>query len=109
MTKHKISTPLCIENIEGGRKAFLEADGTRYSAWAYKVHDFMLGRLGRVEDGWLVICGLNRKSYLFQVAGLLHWSYVGEKFNLNQTDAESMAYIIGELIDRPYVPYDVEE
>ncbi len=109
MRKHRISTPLHIEELEGGKKAFFEADGTRYVAWAYRVHDFMLGSLGRVEDGWLVVCGLNRTSYLFKAGGLLHWSYVGEKFGLNQTDAESMSYIIGELIGRSYVPYEVEE
>ena len=108
--KHRISTPLRIEEaFNGGRKAFFEADGTRYTAWAYRVRNFKLQHLGHVEDGWLVICGLNRLSYLFQKGGMLHWSYIGEKFRLNQTDAESMAYVIGTLIGRETVEYEVEE
>jgi len=108
--KHRISTPLRIEEaFNGGRKAFFEADGTRYTAWAYRVKDFKLQALGYVADGWLVICGLNRLSYLFQRGGLLHWAYIAEKFKLNQTDAESVAYVIGALIGRETAPYEVEE
>ena len=106
--KHRISTPLEITNSNGGRKGFFEADATRYTAWAYEVKDFKLQKVGYVEDGWLVICGLTRLAYLFQKAGVLHWSYIMEKFTLNQIDAENVAYVIGGLIDREVVDYEVE-
>lgn len=106
--KHKISTALLCEKIAGGRKGFFEADGTRYTAWAYRVQDFKLQHLGYVEDGWLVICGLNRLAYLFQKKGVLHWSYIMEKYKLNQIDAENVAYVIGALIGREIADYEEE-
>ncbi len=107
--KHKISTPLEITtNFNGGRKGFFEADGTRYTAWAYRVTNFKLGKVGYIEDGWLIICGLTRLAYLFQKGGLLHWSYIMEKFRLNQIDAENVAYVIGNLIGREIADYEEE-
>ena len=34
---------------------------------------------------------------------------LGQRFGLNETDAQSMAYVIGDLIGRETVPYDIEE
>jgi len=107
--KHLVSTPIRMENLCGGVKAFYEADGTRYTAWRYKVEDFKLGSYGYVKDGWLVITGMpSRGGYLFQKSGFLHWAYIMEKFHLNQCDAENLTYVIGMLLDRP-TEYEVEE
>jgi len=105
MRVHEISSPIELTeynyNVCGSfTRGCFEADGTRYTAFAMRVRDFKLGSLGYVEDGWLVVCGLNRTAYLFQKRGFLHWSYLMEKFRLNQCDAENMAYLIGNIIGR---------
>ena len=108
MRKHRIETPLRIEEVPGlGRRAFFEVDGTRYEALAIPISNFGLQSLGRIDlDGFLVICGLNRLSYLFQKSGFLATSYVAEKFKLGQCDAENLTFALGELLGRPTPEYN---
>ena len=103
--EHRISTPPRVEDVTSAlgqaRKGFMEADGTRYTALVIDVgvtKRFQLQMLGAVDEGYLVVCGLNRVAYLFQKQGYLAVSYLMEKFRLNECDAENFATLLKELM-----------
>lgn len=92
--KHRVETPPQIEETHGGLKGLYEADGTRYTAWVYPVKEFCLQCLGCVDDGFLVVNGLNRLSYLFNREGYLDISYLMEKFKMNECDTENFKTLL---------------
>lgn len=72
-------------------------NGTKYEIMVQKLPrgaDF--GCLGSVrEGGWLVVCGLTRRSHMFASVGMLHENYVREKLGI--TFDEDLHYVT-ELI-----------
>ncbi|GAI09872.1 unnamed protein product [marine sediment metagenome] len=74
-------------------------DGTRYTALVIPVgHRFSLQMLGAVDEGYLVICGLNRLSYLFKKHGYLDVNYIMEKFRMNLCDGENFITLLKEMM-----------
>lgn len=84
----------------GFKKGEYSADATLYTAWVQSIFNAQLQMLGSVEKGYLVICGLNGKAYFLQRNGYLAVSYIMEKFDLKQTDAENFQVLITEMTER---------
>lgn len=79
---------------------------TRYQAtatvWPYG-HDTIernFGSLGMVNDGWLVVSGIESRAHLFQLTGVLTQGYVEEKLKLNREDGFYMTVLLGILLGR---------
>jgi len=75
-------------------------NGTSYQivAFPWPGGDFQaLGNIG--PGGWLVICGLTGRSYLFRGEGFLHRDYIMEKFGLSfRADGDLLARLVGIVV-----------
>lgn len=82
---------------------FEPGNGTRYDLFCIQFSEGAdLGTLGAVEkDGWLVVCGLNGKAYLFSSQGYLTPDYVAEKLDIPEFHAAPVTYSLGVAINRP--------
>ena len=78
-------------------------NGTRYEILVANLNDTVsCGYLGEVSNGWLVVCGLTKIAYMFQPVGLLHPSYIKEKFKLVfEEDIKYMTKLVAFAINRP--------
>jgi hypothetical protein len=89
-------------NITGIKVLHMEKDGTNYDLLALKFEgSFCFGMLGCATDGWLVIEGLNRRTYLFNYRPS-DPCYVAEKLSgghdLSQTDIDNIMMLLKEAI-----------
>lgn len=75
-------------------------DGTRYDMIAIRVLGTVTcGRLGRITDGWLVVCGLTGRAYLFADGDHVVSWYIIEKLGItNAISARQTAKQIATLI-----------
>lgn len=58
-------------------------------------------RVAKREGGkyLVILLSPNNKAYPFNHSGFLHWTYVAEKLDLGETDARTVAWLIGQLLD----------
>ena len=107
--KHDITKAPEIELIRpvyfDMKKGVMEADGTRYEALVIPVTDFSLEMLGAVDDGYLVVDGLTRRSYLLNRKGYLDPAYIGEKFpEMSVCDVENFITLLSALMPERTAP-----
>jgi hypothetical protein len=81
-------------------------DSTSYQMLALRISgEVQCGELGRVSDGWLVVCGLNNRAYLFQNDGYLSEAYVAEKLALkNPVSVKRVTEQVARLLNREAIP-----
>ena len=78
-------------------------NGTRYTAVAIRwVTPILMNRMGYVEDGWLVVCGLTGKAHLLQARGYLADHYLAEHFGILPGDFPWAGDLIRALVDREH-------
>ena len=93
-------------NINKGWSGFIATwepgDGTKYQLWGQRVEDIdSFGCLGSVERGWMVVCSLNARAYLFQGSGDLATEYVAEHLGLdNAVSALKITALLGFALER---------
>lgn len=98
LKKHNITREPEITETHNGLYGIMHSDGNIYTAFALPVKDFDLGTLGCVSDGYLVICGYNKRAYLLNRKGYLSIDYIMEKFYLNEFFAESFIYLLSKML-----------
>ena len=80
-------------------------DGRRYTAalvrWYPGEPAPVLGHCGAVSNGWLVVCGLNGRTYLLQQEGQLYWPFIAEKFDLPENQAKHFTDLLCVYLERP--------
>jgi len=77
-------------------------NGTRYTALAVPIKDLpgSVGVVGRIDEGWLVVCGLTGRAYLLQKRGYLDPLYIAEKFGLVGEDIEYFTELLRKMLGR---------
>ncbi len=94
--------PPRITLIVGGRIGEYEpGNGTRYTAVAVRWRfDGLMGRMGCVEDGWLVVSGNSGKAYLFQHSGTLLDEYIQKHLGGFAGDYPFFGDLVRKLVER---------
>jgi hypothetical protein len=89
--------------------SYAPGNGTAYHLLFTKLNGFcesITDLIGVGPKCWLVTL-LNQEPRLSALISdngqLLHWSYVGEKLNLETPDAVVVAELIGHITGRPYI------
>lgn len=95
-----LSTMDCYPIGNGIIAAYVQDDGLQNEVIAAPWLGGDFGLLGCVDDGFLVVDGTTRLAYLFQKHGVLHWSYVQEKFNVSERRARVLTLLIGKTTGR---------
>lgn len=78
-------------------------NGTRYRVFALKIEDpDIASQLNISPGGWLIgMLNFGYKCYAFQPHNFLDMWYVGERFGLDDADAEPMTQLLGQIMQRP--------
>lgn len=84
------------------RATWEPGDGTKYDLWARRIFSIdSFGCLGSVTEGWMIVCALNGRAYLFQRLGVLDTEYVAEHLGLdNAVSALKITALIGFALER---------
>lgn len=105
--KHKVKAQRLPSIVYDERKNELRAswepgDGTKYDIWARRIFSIRsFGCLGSVMNGWMVVCALNGRAYLFQESGALATQYVAEHLGLkNAVSALKITALLGFALER---------